>query len=248
MLGLAERVAQPAAPLLVLSAVQTHGSYWNRQTRPQQNDHSPPAWPNPGCTDALVTPAQHPAEPSRAQHSPTEPSTALASSKGISPWAAIRPTPAPCPPLAGGEVGSGLRAGSVPVQLGLIPTCKWSANEAPKARSWLVSAVRSLVGSLAPLAVSLHDYPMSHLGNTSTGKRQLRRRCTLRNRSRREYSGMLRSAKRPSWARKDKPWHACVAYLPSSPLGKKCQGMTPDSAGENSGDSSAWRGRGWLGD
>lgn len=28
----------------------------------------------------------------------------------------------------------------------------------------------SLVGSLEPLAVSLHDYPMSDLGNTSTGE------------------------------------------------------------------------------
>lgn len=28
----------------------------------------------------------------------------------------------------------------------------------------------SLVGSLEPLAVSLHDYPMSDVGNTSTGE------------------------------------------------------------------------------
>lgn len=150
----------------------------------------------------------------------------------------------PCPLLAGGGGRSGLEAGSIPLQLGLVPCPQ---RKLPRLRSWLVSVVRSLVGSLEPLAMSVHDYPTSHLGNTRTGEEATE---TSVHPEESVQGGILGDAgvyKEAVMARKDEPWHARETHLPSSSLGEECQGTTPGRAGESSGDSSAWRGRGVAG-
>lgn len=141
-------------------------------------------------------------------------------------------------------MGSGLGAGSIPPQLGLVPCPQ---GKLPRLRSWLVSAVRSLVGSLEPLAMSMHDYPTSHLGNARTGEEATETSVHPEESVQGGIFGDAQVYEEAVMARKDEPWHVRETHLPSSPLGEECQGTTLGRAGESSGDSSAWRGRGRAG-
>lgn len=165
MPGLAERLARPAAPLPPLSALQTHGRYCDGQTPAESLLRSSLAKPRArrraGQTSGTQQSPQSPAQPCSAPHSPATPGP----SEGIPPGLPSDQHPAHA--LCQQEEGLARGSEQAPSHRssGLFP-CPQTRH--PRLRSWLLSAVRSPVGSLEPLTVSWHDYPMSHLGNTST--------------------------------------------------------------------------------